>query len=562
MDNTNKNAELLQTLYTLIQNWENEVVEFKQASNSFSQHEIGQYFSAISNEANLKGLQHGWLVFGVHNKTRKIVSTDYRDTLRLESLKHEIADNTTDRITFTDIFEVYDGDNRVVMFKIPAAVTGMPTAWKGHWYGREGESIGALSMEEFDRLRGKSGHDWSKRLIEESGIHYLDADAIKAAREGYKTKQDREHISSNIDRMSDEDFLIKLNLLVNGKLTNAAMVLLGKAEHGNLMDVSPQVMWRLYGADNMVRDYTVFKIPYISVVDRVYAKVRKLTYRYIPNRSSLQTYDIPNYDTDLQRELLYNSIAHMNYAQDGRIYVDEYEDYILVRNPGTFIPGDVLHVLKPWYRAPYYRNQLLAESMAAFNMIDTVAMGIRKVFKIQQERLFPMPDYFFAKPDEVIVRVYGKTLDENYMRMLYDHPEFDVETVYLLDQVQKKQPLKREQYKHLRSHGVIEGKAPNIYVSLGIAEIVDERTQYTRNKAMDDRYYMDLIVKYLEQFGSGKKSDFIRLLSDKFSDVLDDKQKENKIKYYLKVMSKKGEISYPDGNRRTGVWVLGNSDAV
>jgi len=66
----------------------------------------------------------------------------------------------------------------------------------------------------------------------------------------------------------------------------------------------------------------------------------------------------------------------------------------------------------------------------------------------------------------------------------------------------------------------------------------------------------------LEQFGSGKKSDFIRLLSDKFSDVLDDKQKENKIKYYLKVMSKKGEISYPDGNRRTGVWVLGNSDAV
>ena len=135
----NTNAELLQILYTLIKNWESEVVEFKQATNSFSQHEIGQYFSAISNEANLKGLQHGWLVFGVHNKTRKIVSTDYRDTRGLESLKHEIADNTTDRITFTDIFEVYDGDNRVVMFKIPAAVTGIPTAWKGHWYGREGE---------------------------------------------------------------------------------------------------------------------------------------------------------------------------------------------------------------------------------------------------------------------------------------------------------------------------------------------------------------------------------------------------------------------------------------
>jgi ATP-dependent DNA helicase RecG len=67
-----------------------------------------QYFSAISNEASLKGLQCGWLVFGVCNKTRKIVGTDYRDTRGLETLKHEIAQNTTGGITFIDIFEVYE----------------------------------------------------------------------------------------------------------------------------------------------------------------------------------------------------------------------------------------------------------------------------------------------------------------------------------------------------------------------------------------------------------------------------------------------------------------------
>ena len=75
-------------------------------------------------------------------------------------------------------------------------------------------------------------------------------------------------------------------------------------------------------------------------------------------------------------------------------------------------------MLQPWYTAPYYRNQLLAESMVSFNMIDTVAMGIRKVFRIQQEQLFPLPDYFFMKPEKVVVRVYGKTLDENHMWML------------------------------------------------------------------------------------------------------------------------------------------------
>lgn len=158
------NEELLLILNGLISNWENEVVEFKQATNNFKLNEIGQYFSAISNEANLKGLQYGWLVFGVHDKTKAIVGTDYRDTHGLETLKHEIAQNTTGGITFIDIFEVnYTTGNdfcRVIMFKIPAAVTAMPTAWKNHWYGREGESLGALSVEELDRIRGQVHRDW------------------------------------------------------------------------------------------------------------------------------------------------------------------------------------------------------------------------------------------------------------------------------------------------------------------------------------------------------------------------------------------------------------------
>jgi ATP-dependent DNA helicase RecG len=71
-----KNDELLHILRGLILHWEDEVVEFKQATNDYKQNEIGQYFSAISNEASLKGVQHGWLVFGVNNKTKEIVNTD------------------------------------------------------------------------------------------------------------------------------------------------------------------------------------------------------------------------------------------------------------------------------------------------------------------------------------------------------------------------------------------------------------------------------------------------------------------------------------------------------
>ena len=63
------------TLFSLLANWENEVVDFKSGGMGFSSDEIGKYFSALSNEANLRGLEAAWLVFGVHNKTRKIIGT-------------------------------------------------------------------------------------------------------------------------------------------------------------------------------------------------------------------------------------------------------------------------------------------------------------------------------------------------------------------------------------------------------------------------------------------------------------------------------------------------------
>ncbi len=76
----------------LIVAWESEVVEFKRAGDGFSTSEIGKYFSALANEANLRGCEQGWLVFGVDNKSRCVIDTSYRkDKERLHGLKHQIS---------------------------------------------------------------------------------------------------------------------------------------------------------------------------------------------------------------------------------------------------------------------------------------------------------------------------------------------------------------------------------------------------------------------------------------------------------------------------------------
>lgn len=77
---------------------ENEVVEFKHAQESFETEEIGKYFSALSNEANLRELQEAWLVFGIEDRTHRIVGSNYRaNGNKLPKIKHEIAQHTTSR---------------------------------------------------------------------------------------------------------------------------------------------------------------------------------------------------------------------------------------------------------------------------------------------------------------------------------------------------------------------------------------------------------------------------------------------------------------------------------
>lgn len=50
---------------------ENEIVEFKEAKNNFEFDRLGKYFSALSNEANIKNKSCAWLILGVDNSKKK-----------------------------------------------------------------------------------------------------------------------------------------------------------------------------------------------------------------------------------------------------------------------------------------------------------------------------------------------------------------------------------------------------------------------------------------------------------------------------------------------------------
>ena len=564
-DKTSEKAEYYEILQDLMERWEYEIVEFKEAKGSYSEDKIGQYFSAISNEANLKQQQFGWFILGVsESKERHPVGTSFKqgNPSLLEKFKYEIAKETTDGMTFLDIIELYPvyagKECRVLMFKVPAAVAGMPTEWKTRYYARSGERLVPLQQYKIDSIRNQERRDWSRQVLPGATIEHLDKDAIAFARKQYKEKMNRPHITAEVDEMSDEEFLTKVKLMSGGKVTNVAMLLLGSADHDDLFPNTPSLMWRLIDADGAIKDYEIFTIPFITVTEKLFAKIRNLTYRYMPNQLSLFPKETQQYDTWLLRELLNNCIAHSNYVLGGRIYVNEEEDCISIVNPGDFLPQKIENVLQKTYNPPFYRNQLLAEAMVKFLMIDTATSGIKKVYRIQKDKFFPMPDYDLSNGNQVRVKIYGKILDERYTYILFNHPELDLETVYLLDQVQKGNgsQLSKDAVQYLRKHNLIEGRVNNLYLSAGVSQAIDDESSYIKNKAFDDQYYKDLIVKYLKQYGKAKKKDIRNLLWDKLPDVLSDKQKEYKIGNLLASL-KKQEVIYPDSsNQQRASWIL------
>jgi len=535
---------------------ENEVVEFKEAKNGYDFKKLGKYFSALSNEANLNHVESAWLVFGIKDKDKSIVGTSFRsDNTHLMSLKSEIAQHTTNNITFVEIHEVIEPEGRILLFEIPATPRGIPMAWQGHYYGRNDEVLTGLNIEKIERIRNqKTRQDWSIEICEEASIQDLSTAAIAKAREAFKTKN--QHLKAEIDTWSDKTFLNKAKVCINGKITNTAILLLGKPESEHF--ISPalaHITWILKDKDNIEKDYEHFSCPFILSVDKVFAKIRNLKYRYMRDENTLFPEEVNQYEPYIIREALHNCIAHQDYRKANRIIVIESEDdKIIFVNGGTFLPETVENVLNIDAPQLDYRNDFLVNAMVNLNMIDTIGSGIRRMFIMQKNKFFPLPDYDFSDGN-VKMTVIGKILDINYARKLAQMPNLSLNDILLLDKVQKRKILSNEALKYLRKKKLVEGRKNNLYISSNVAKETGQKEDYIKMQGFDNQYYKELILKYLTEFEEATKQDIEKLILDKLPNILSVEQKKNKIKYILYSMSKKDKTIENKGSNRYAKWV-------
>ena len=224
-------------------------------------------------------------------------------------------------------------------------------------------------------------------------------------------------------------------------------------------------------------------------------------------------------------------------------------------NEGNFIPETVERALEEGYKPPYYRNTFLCRAMVNLYMIDTNAMGIPMMYQIQREKCFPLPTYDLEESNRVKVTLYGKILDRNYTQLLHSNAALDLKTVFLLDKVQKKEVISKEDFNMLKKAGLVKGRYPNIFVSYKVANIVGQQTDYVRNKGLSNDVCKQLIINALETMEKASVAELKEVLAGALPAFLDEKQQSKKVSNILQAM-KRDKIADVTGTGHSARWFL------
>ena len=382
-------AQLLEKLLELP--GETEIVEFKEAKGTFDFDKLGHYFSALSNEANLKGTESAWLVFGVSDP-RAVVGTAFRpDALKLQSLIKELADHTTDRLSLRAIHEVSRQGQHVLLFEIPPALHGHPTAWKGHYYGRDGESLGALNPDERHRIerqlqqyRFETEFAWRDariahvlELLDYEGFFQLFQQPLPSDAPGM------------MSRFVQEKLLVRSGDLYH--ITNLGAMLFARdlRQFERLGRKAMRVVFYegigRTGPKKEQEGQKGYALGFLGII-------KYLNGRLPSNEEyhKIRREQVPMYPVLAVKELVANALIHQDFSVGGTSpMVEVFSNRIEVTNPGY----PLIDVLRFIDHAPQSRNEALAAMMRRLDFCEERGTGIDRVVEECEKYQLPAPNF-------------------------------------------------------------------------------------------------------------------------------------------------------------------------
>lgn len=329
--------------------------------------------------------------------------------------------------------------------------------------------------------------------------------------------------------MPDQQALNDLKLIVNGKVTNAAVLLVGKEEIIATHFPQAKVMHEYRNVDGQERfdKRIVFGQPFYILIDKLWETIDARNGN-VPVQEGPYLFDIPFFNEQVIREVVNNAFAHRNYRIGSEIVVKQYPNKLCVISPGGFPLGVTLNNMLTVSSTP--RNRLLADVLAKTGIVERSGQGMDIIFRLTLSEGKQKPDY--GKTDDyqvtailsavvkepafaLFIQAIQQELPENQKLSVFDIMTFSAIR-------EGKQPWDKDIAKRLYELGYLEkrGKTSAIRYIMPrrYYELTGNMTEYSNLIDWDDEQVWAVLFPYLNKYGKAKKTDISKLLMSHISD--------------------------------------------
>ena len=475
------------------------------------------YTVALCNEGG------GFLVIGMSdNYPHEVIGTK-QNLGTIGELEAKIYSDTEIR---PKIYELYEEEKRVLVIEIPPRPAGRVFTFEDVALMRIGEELKPMSSEVYLSIIQEQEPDFSHQICADLKLSDLDENAIAILKEKYALKQNNPRFKT----LSNEQLLSDLELLKSGKLTNAALSLLGKKEV--LKEKLPQaaVMLEYRNSENQIPfdNRIPFTDPFFILIDELWNTIN-LRNGSFPIHDGAYIFNIPFFNEEVIRESINNAITHRDYRKTSEIIIKQFPQRLDIINAGGFPIGVNLDNLLKTPSTP--RNRLLADVLQKTGIVERSGQGVDKIFYNTLVEGKAEPDYKKSDLFQVNLKLSAVIEDRAFalfvvavQEELPETEKLSVLEVINLNMIKKnvaKKDLDTEIVSKLLEKKLIEKRGKTNAISYILSkdyyEFTDEKSKYYNLQELDENQVLTPIIQFISREGKAKMKDFVGLFEDKLS---------------------------------------------
>ena len=474
------------------------------------------YVTALCNENG------GALVIGMEDRHPHAVVGTQQSLNSLGDLDAAIYRDSGIRTTTYELFEnPVAKTGRVVVVDVPSRPAGKVYKFEDVPLMRVGEELRPMSDEQYRKIIQEVEPDFSQQICEGATLDDLDEEAIRIMREKYAAKQKNERFLA----LEKEQLLSDLDLVVDGRVTNGAVILVGKEE--SLKRFIPQAAvlleYRNTEAQINFDNRVVYRKPFFRMIDELWHDIN-LRNGSFPVREGPYVFDVPYFNEDVIREAVNNAIAHRDYRSTSETFVKLYPQSMTIVNAGGFPHGVTIENILTAPSTP--RNRLLADVLSKTGIVERSGQGVDKIFYNTLVEGKPEPDYSKSDDFKVELTLQAAIKDrgfalfiESVQQTLPDDQKLSVLEVVTLSKIRdgkKTAELDRQIVGKLFNRKLIEkrGRTNGTFYILcrSYYELTGELASYSMLSDWSLDQMLALVTPFLLKYKTAKMGDFVKQL--------------------------------------------------